>query len=145
MKNIFLADDDEDDRMFFEDALKRITTPTELTFSNNGLSLMGNLEVLTAHPPPDVIFLDLNMPLKNGFECLKEIRASSKLNKIPIVIFSTSRDKDIIDKAYQYGANYYISKPPSFELLIKAIEIVLSIDMWQTSETTKENFLLTIT
>jgi CheY-like chemotaxis protein len=63
MKNIFLADDDADDRMFFTDALKKLPIPTQLTLSNDGLELMSNLETVV----PDVIFLDLNMPRKTGF------------------------------------------------------------------------------
>lgn len=67
MKTIFLAEDDADDREFFEDALKRLSIPTVLTLSNDGIELMSNLEILTHHPPPHVIFLDLNMPKKDGF------------------------------------------------------------------------------
>jgi len=145
LKNIFLAEDDADDRMFFEKALKIINTPTQLTISKNGLELMSNLEILTAHPPPDVIFLDLNMPFKNGLECLKEIRESPKLKKIPVVIFTTSVNDNILDNTYQQGANYYICKPSSFRLLVKTIEMVLTLDMKQTTRPAKENFFLKIT
>lgn len=143
MKNIFLAEDDADDRMFFEDALNEVDIPTQLTISNNGLELMSNLDILTVHPPPDVIFLDLNMPFKNGLECLKEIRESPKLKEIPVVIFSTSENEDIVAQTYQQGANYYICKPGSFPLLVKAIETVLTREMWQAAkQPTKENFFL---
>jgi len=140
MKNIFLADDDADDRMLFEDALKKLTIPTQLTLSNDGLELMSNLETVV----PDVIFLDLNMPRKNGFQCLGEIRNTPKLKDIPIVIFSTTANEDAVNKTYQLGANYYICKPNSFELLVKAIEIVLTLEMFLEPQPTKEKFILTI-
>ena len=87
LNHIFLAEDDADDRMLFEDALKELSIPTQLTLANDNLELMSKLEILTTHPPPQVIFLDLNMPRKNGFECLTEIRQTSKLKDIPVVIF----------------------------------------------------------
>jgi len=142
MKNIFLADDDADDRMFFKDALKKVTIPTKLTLANDGLELMSNLETVIEPPPPDVIFLDLNMPLKNGFQCLEEIRNIPKLKDIPIVIFSTTTNDEAVNKTYQHGANNYVCKPHSFELLVKAIETVLTLEMWQKPQPPKENFVL---
>ncbi len=142
MKNIFLADDDADDRMFFEDALKKVAISTQLTVSNDGLELMNNLETIMEPPPPDVIFLDLNMPRKNGFQCLEEIKNIHKLKDIPIVIFSTTTNEDAVNKTYQHGANHYICKPHSFELLVKAIETVLKLEMWQKPQPPKEKFVL---
>ena len=145
MKIIFLADDDADDRMFFEDALKQVTIPTHLTLANDGLELMSNLETVIEPPPPDVIFLDLNMPRKNGFQCLEEIRNTPKLKDIPIVIFSTTTNDDAVNKTYEHGANHYICKPGSFELLIKVIETVLTLEMWQKPQPSKEKFVLAFT
>lgn len=144
MKNIFLADDDADDREFFIEALKQVGIPADLTLSINGLELMNNLEILIQHPPPHVIFLDLNMPLKDGFECLQEIRNTPKLKEIPVVIFSTSDNNISVNKTYEQGANYYIRKPASFQLLVKAIETVLAIEMWQVPRPLKENYILAI-
>lgn len=141
---IFLAEDDADDRMFFEDALKEVTIPTQLTLSNNGLELMSNLETLTQHPPPHVIFLDLNMPFKDGFQCLQEIRSTSKLKDIPVAIFSTTASDDAINKTYELGASCYICKPPSFPLLVKTITTVLNREMWQVPQPSKEKYFLTI-
>ncbi|MCM4174144.1 response regulator [Arenibacter sp. TNZ] len=145
MKNIFLADDDADDREFFIDALKEVSLPTDITLSNNGLELMKNLDILIQHPPPHVIFLDLNMPFKNGFQCLEEIRNSPKLKDIPVVIFSTSASDIYVDKTYEQGANYYIQKPSSFQLLVKSIEKVLTLEMWPSPRPQKENYILSIT
>ncbi len=146
MKNIFLVDDDADDRMFFEEALKEISTETELTTANDGIELMTTLEEnVTAPPPPHVIFLDLNMPRKNGFECLKEIRETRKLENIPVVIFSTSANENSIEKTYSLGANCYIRKPTSHKLLIKAIETVLAFNFWeQNQQLPRDKFVLVI-
>lgn len=144
MKNIFLADDDPDDRLLFEDALKKLTIPTNLTMSGDGIELMANLKIVVKPPPPDIIFLDLNMPIKNGFECLEEIRGIPKLKDIPIVIFSTTLNENAVNKTYQKGATHYICKPRSFALLVKAIETVLTIEMWQKPQPSKENFVLAI-
>ncbi|MES2380039.1 MAG: response regulator [Bacteroidota bacterium] len=144
MKIIFLADDDADDRMFFEDALQKVSIPAQLTTANDGLELMNNLESVIP-PPPDVIFLDLNMPLKNGLQCLEEIRSTAILKSIPVVIFSTTASDEEVSKTYQHGANHYICKPRSFGLLVKAIETVLTLDMWMKPQPNKEEFVLTIT
>ncbi len=143
MKNIFLADDDADDRNFFEDALKQVTIPTQLTVANDGLELMNNLEIKP--PPPDIIFLDINMPRKNGLQCLEEIRNTPKYKDIPVVIFSTTSSEDTVNKTYQHGANLYICKPTSFDVLVKTVESVLTIDMWHQPQPPKEKFVLAFT
>lgn len=125
--NIFLTDDDLDDCKFFSDALDELKINSVLTVTFNGVELMDAL-VTVVPPPPYVIFLDLNMPKKNGFECLKEIRDNEKLMNIPVVVLSTSSNRDFIEQSYKYGANYYICKPKSFSLLKKSIETVLSLD-----------------
>jgi CheY-like chemotaxis protein len=143
-KKIFLAEDDADDRMFFEDVLKEVSINTDLVMADDGVELMTVLEG-TVPPPPDIIFLDLNMPRKNGFECLKEIRQTDKLSKIPVIIFSTSDNAQAIDKTYSLGANYYMQKPRTFALLKKAIETVLSTELESGGkQVPKEKYLLAI-
>jgi CheY-like chemotaxis protein len=129
-KSIYLADDDADDCMLFEDALREVCDTTALTTANDGVELISLMET-TVPPPPDVIFLDLNMPRKNGFECLEQIRATLKWKDIPIVIFSTSGQEDMIRKVYDQGANYFIRKPGSYPKLKQAIRQILDID-WST-------------
>ncbi len=128
-KNIFLSDDDADDCMLFAEALQEIYNENEakLTVVNDGITLMKVLDE-NVPPPPEMIFLDINMPKKNGVECLQEIRSSPKLANIPVIMFSTTSNKDIVDTTYEHGANYYICKPQSYSLLKKTIEHVLSFD-----------------
>lgn len=126
-RTIFLADDDADDCMLFEDALREVCEDTSLVTANDGVELMDILE-RTVPPPPEVIFLDLNMPRKNGVECLKQIRSTKKLKDIPVVIFSTSSLQASIEQVYNEGANIYVKKPGSFPKLKKAIKQVLDTD-----------------
>jgi CheY-like chemotaxis protein len=142
MKSVFLADDDPDDRLFFADALKQTSAMADLTVSKDGIELMDRLATVTNPPPPDVIFLDLNMPRKNGFDCLKEIRANPRLKNIPVVIVSTSSNQDMVDRTYADGANYYLCKPRSFSQLVRMIERVFGFDLWSNQRPSKEKFLL---
>ncbi len=140
---IFLADDDEDDCMLFEDALREICEQTILSTAHDGEQLMKLLLSNTA-VLPNAIFLDLNMPRKNGFECLEEIRANQDLKDIPIVIFSTTAQQQSVDKAYERGANFYIQKPGTFAQLKAIIKKILTINWQETAEQpSPQDFLLT--
>src|ERR1041385_2052858 len=86
---ILLAEDNQHDRYFFKKALNEIGIPAELTSVNDGDLLMKHLAKNLMNLP-DILFLDLNMPCKNGFECLSEIKQDPALNGFPVVIFSTS-------------------------------------------------------
>jgi CheY-like chemotaxis protein len=124
---ILLADDDEDDRFFFEEAVQSIQLDITLQHVENGVELMKKLDS-NLHNLPDVIFLDLNMPLKSGFECLLDIKTHPDYKHVPIVIYSTSSDFAQIEKTYNNGANLYISKPSSISILEKVINDVLRLD-----------------
>ncbi len=134
--NILLADDDTDDCNFFEKALEEISIATKLQIVNDGEELMNYLSdnlVRTQNytPLPDVIFLDLSMPRKTGFECLTEIKQNEKLKDIQVVMFSTSylRDydyeKQIINILKGLGADDYIRKRGGFEQLKQVINEAL--------------------
>jgi CheY-like chemotaxis protein len=139
---VFLADDDEDDCMLFEDALQDIDQKIELIISRDGVELMNTLQEKVP-PPPHVLFLDLNMPRKNGFECLKEIKLHGEYKNIPIVVLSTSNENEHIQRTFEDGANLYARKPGNFLLLKKLIEHVLTIDWKEHSPKHLNQFLLT--
>lgn len=124
--NLLLADDDEDDRGFFKEAIDELPFPVNLTTVNDGVELMDFLLDTTSNLP-DILFLDLNMPRKSGFECLKEIKKIEELKYLIIIVFSTSADITIVDLMYESGANYYIQKPGEFYKLKKVIENALTI------------------
>lgn len=143
-KNIFLADDDEDDRLFFEEALKEVCDEATLTVAENGDELMKILHKPPV-PMPDVIFLDLNMPKKNGFECLEEIKKDKMLKDLPIIIFTTSIQEESVNKVYQHGANYYVKKPTDFRQLKQIVKKILAIDwLKEALQPEKERFIFTV-
>ena len=117
---ILLADDDEDDTFLFQEALSQILVPTYLIKTQNGSELIKKL--MGGDATPDLIFLDMNMPVKNGLECLAEIRDNQSFASTPVVILSTSIAQNLIYSAFRGGANLYIQKPTSFLNLISAIE-----------------------
>jgi CheY-like chemotaxis protein len=121
-----LADDDPDDRMLFEDAVAGI--PVEVTVSTvkDGEELM--LVLNTSIILPDVLFLDLNMPRKNGFECLQEIRANRNMNDIFISIYSTTANEKEINETFKNGANMFINKPNTFTELKAMLNKVFTLD-----------------
>ena len=143
-KHIILADDDEDDRLFFTDAFDELKINTKVNTFNDGVELMNYLNKPDA-VLPNVLFLDLNMPRKNGIECLDEIKTNEKFNDIAIAIFSTSSSEEHIEETFVRGANIYIKKPSDFNTLKKVLSDVVTIN-WQyhTSGLNKDNFLLRI-
>lgn len=124
MHYIMLADDDEDDCLLFQEALNEISLPTQLITVRNGEQLM---EELGDSDFPDVLFLDLNMPRKDGFQCLIEIKQNEKLSQVPVIIFSTSFQPDVVSKLYDNGAHYYIRKPSNFEHFKKVIHHAITL------------------
>ncbi|SFE79422.1 response regulator [Flavobacterium xueshanense] len=140
--NICLADDDEDDRLFFTDAFDELKINTKVSTFNDGVALMNYLNNENS-VLPSVLFLDLNMPKKNGVECLLEIKKNEKLSDIAIAIYSTSSSEEHIEETFINGANIYIKKPNDFEDLKKILAEVVTIN-WQyhTSGLNKDNFLM---
>ncbi len=122
--NILLADDDRDDCMFFKDAVTVFIPPANFTAVHDGEQLMQRLTNET-YKLPDVLFLDLNMPRKNGFECLTEIKQHKKLKTLPVVIFSTSNIDDQMNILFKTGADVYIRKPRNFDQLVQVINHAL--------------------
>lgn len=140
--HIILADDDEDDRLFFTDAFDELKMKTKVQTYNDGVELMNYLMTENA-VLPHVLFLDLNMPKKNGIECLHEIKANKRFDDIAIAIYSTSSSEEHIEETFVNGANIYIKKPNDFNTLKKVLSDIVTIN-WQyhTSGLNKDNFLL---
>jgi len=117
---VLLADDDANDRLFFKDAIVEIMTDTLVSFVKDGSKLMYFLNQPCIRLP-NIIFLDLNMPIKNGLECLKEIRANKRFTDlilIPNTRDSTSGSDHDIRETFAHDANMYIKKPNNFPDLI---------------------------
>lgn len=112
---IMLADDDADDRFFFGEAIKSATTSAQLNTVDNGEKLMLYLYT-NKESLPRALFLDLNMPRKNGSECLSAIKNDVTLKDLPVIIYSTSLHQEIADILFNNGAHYYIKKGNSVEM-----------------------------
>jgi len=112
-RHILLADDDADDSILFQEILEELPLSTHLTKVSNGEQLMQFLNE-TKDQLPDVLFLDLNMPRKNGYDCLSEIKGSEKLKSVSVIIFSTAFEPQVISLLYEKGAQYYIRKPNNY-------------------------------
>lgn len=123
--HILLADDDRDDRFFFDKALKALSVPTHLTTVKDGVKLMEYL-FENSNKLPDILFLDLNMPRKNGSECLIEIKSNKALKSLPVIIYSTSLYGNVSDLLYEKGAHYYVRKT-DFDELKKNLSRVFSL------------------
>ena len=137
MEDIFIliAEDDADDRFLLKTAFEENGFTDTLCFVENGVELMDYLlkqNVDGANSFPRFILLDLNMPKKDGREVLKELKQHPNLKKIPVVIFSTTNNEQEMKRCYELGANSYITKPNSFDSLLKTVAAFRSYWM-QTS------------
>lgn len=127
---ILMADDDEDDRLLAQDALKESRVLNDLYFVEDGVELLEYLQKEGKYknndncPRPGLILLDLNMPRKDGREALKEIKADPKLKSIPVVILTTSKQEEDMVKGYDLGAASYITKPVNFEGLVELMKVL---------------------
>lgn len=124
---VLMADDDEDDQLFAQDAFEESGLPHNLSFVNDGEALIAHLNHCIESDSssrtllPDLILLDLNMPRKDGREALREIKANPKLRHIPVVVLTTSSANGDVYRSYDIGANSYITKPVTFESLVDVL------------------------
>jgi CheY-like chemotaxis protein len=124
---ILIADDDEEDRMMTRMALEEGRLVNELRFVTDGEDLMeylhhtGKYADRAKYPHPGLILLDLNMPRKDGYEALREIKADPALKRIPVVILTTSQAEQDIFRSYDLGVNSFVTKPVSFQALVETL------------------------
>jgi CheY-like chemotaxis protein len=139
---IALADDDVDDREIFADVCADIDAGLELMLFKNGKMLLDFLETPNTSAPA-IVFLDINMPIKDGFECLNEIRSNTKFNELCIIVYSTSISTSDVTRAKKLGADGFLQKPCSYSKLKLAVQKILDTD-WSDpcSQLDKMNFLI---
>lgn len=124
---ILIAEDDADDRFLLQAAFEENGFADRLQFVGNGVEVIEHLtNIKEASAYPRFILLDLNMPKKDGREVLKELKQHPQLSKIPVVIFSTTNNEQEMRRCYELGANSYITKPNSFESLLKTVAALRS-------------------
>ena len=122
-RTCLLVDDDDDDTEIFCMALMEAHPAIDCRTVSNGLEALRMLK----EPGfvPDYIFLDLNMPLMSGKECLQEIRKEVHLREVPVIIYTTSASQKDIQDTMELGASYFITKPPRISVLAEKLAEVL--------------------
>lgn len=136
---IFITDDDEDDRLIFSEAIEEISPDIELVQLKDGSKLLAQLN--SAEKLPDIIFLDLNMPIMNGKETLKAIRADQRFKKIPVVIYSTSVNPSDIKETFETGGSRYLEKPYTMCGMVEKLKNIIFSDWSAISKEPKEYFI----
>lgn len=140
-KIIYHADDDEDDRLLFMDAVSELDLDINVVQAEDGHQLLNTLYQAVL-PIPEMLFLDINMPGKNGLECLKEIKnTGGAFNDLRVIMLSTSSSDYSIDTSYQLGADFYAVKPGSYQELKKLLLDIFMTD-WKIFTRSKAEFLL---
>ena len=130
--HVLLADDDVDDYQLLTDAFEQSGIQLTFSWAQDGDKLLSLLETGAR---PDLILLDINMPTKNGIECLYEIRSKQEFSQLPIVIYSTTNYKINIDACYKGGANLYVVKPNSFDEIVSMVKKICTRE-WTRTVTT---------
>ena len=128
---IVIAEDDVDDQFLLQTAFDENGTNHQVKFVNNGVELVSYLDSCFGiegkiSQRPSLIILDLNMPKKDGREVLKELKSNDLFKCIPVIIFTTTKNAMEVQRCYEFGANSYIVKPVSFDLLVNIIKEIKS-------------------
>jgi CheY-like chemotaxis protein len=134
IQSIVIADDDYDDQLLFKDALAEVDRSIQLETTSDGMELLA----LLRNYKPDILFLDLDMPAKNGLECLKAIRTNPIYTDLPVVVFSSTSRASNIEVAYEMGAHLFFIKPSFYKDLVVLIKHILQLD-WSAPEGIKSN------
>lgn len=138
---ILLCDDDGDEVIFFDSAFKKLNINAQLQWFERGQDLIDHLKRTSSLP--DLIFLDLNIPIKNGLECLSEIKSYDQFRSIPVVIHSTSNQTRDIETAYSKGASLYVNKMYTDTALQNTLQSIFRMDRRQLLNPEKAAFFKT--
>lgn len=140
IKKIFVAEDDADFFYFFNSAILSLSKSVDVLRTSDGVMLLSLIE---SSAQPDIIFLDLNMPFKNGLCCLKTIRSNEKYKSTKVVICSSSDFINDIDNCYTNGADFYFIKPPDYSSLVQQFKNLFLNDHFVNNiRPPRENFVL---
>ena len=140
--NILMVDDDEDEYLFFTEGLEQLDLPHRIIFAKNSQELFNLLEKNMAF---DIIFLDINLPVKDGKECLKEIKSHKKYCDTPVLMFTVSKNTSDIEEVFGAGAHYYAIKPYSKANYVETLKKIFCLN-WKMKQPIppKENFVINL-
>ncbi len=134
---ILLAEDDIDDQNIFQLAVQEINPSLDINFVSNGKELLDLLQ----NEKPDILFLDLEMPYKNGLQCLVEMKNDPELEKLPVVVFSSTTRPSNIQTAYEMGAHLFFIKPPVYSDYLSSIKAIFQLN-WNDPNTVREQYCI---
>jgi CheY-like chemotaxis protein len=137
LHHILMADDDKDHAMLFERIVRKAYPSIQVSYVRDGEQLIQFLHLNQV----DLLFLDLNMPCKDGFECLQEIRKDPSLKDLPIVVYSSSAHLSDIQKSFVHKADFYLVKPFITDHLKRAIQMILTVD-WKGDPPIKRHYFI---
>lgn len=127
-KHVLLAEDDQDDVVIFELAVKEVNkeyrVPVYMRHAKDGEVLF----ILLKENTPDILFLDINLPCRDGLSCIREIRKNKKYDGLPVIMYTGQKQDTKIDEAFRNGANYYVVKSDTVSELAEKLKKVCSID-----------------
>ena len=132
---VVLAEDNLEHCFFFKKALREAAPSIQFTEVHDG----GKLMELLKNYIPDLLFLDLDIPCRNGVQCIKELREDRAYNNLPIIVFTISSRQHTIQTTYGFGANLYFVKPDEYGLLVSSLHKILSMN-WSNPKTITENY-----
>ncbi len=127
-KDVLLAEDDLDDLLHFQIAIKGIEIPVVLRHAKDGEVLFALLKEAI----PDILFLDIHMPCRNGVSCIMEIRQNRMYDNMPVIILTSHKHQSYVDLTYRTGANFYLIKPNTVYDLVEKLKMIFSVD-WEKS------------
>lgn len=133
INTVVLAEDNLEHCFFFKQALREVAPSAQFTEVHDGEKLLQLLRSFL----PDLLFLDLNMPCRDGMQCISEIREDRTYDALPIIVFTIARRNNSIQAAYGFGANLYFVKPNEYSELVSSLKLILSMD-WSDPKAIRE-------
>ena len=137
IQSLVLVEDDPDNQFFFRNALKEVDAGIKASYVSNGNELLSLLNFFI----PDILFLDLEMPVKNGLRCLVNIRNNPQTENLPVVACSATARHADIQIAYEMGAHLFLIKPSIFKFYVSALKAILALD-WHNPEAIKQQYFV---
>lgn len=132
IQSILLVDDDSDDQLLFQEALAEVDAAVRCVTAFNGAEALEKL--YSSVIIPDVIIMDVNMPMMNGMECLRELKNSEAFRHIPVIMYSTSCSNDCQQECFDNGALAYMEKPSDYAVFCSQIEHILNFGVPATQK-----------
>jgi CheY-like chemotaxis protein len=137
IRHILYVEDDCDDQHIMQEVLAELRPNIKVDCTDDG----NNLLELLAKQRPDLLFLDLVMPIRNGLDCLVEIRKRPEFQKLPVVVYSAAVNPRDIQVAYEMGANLFLIKSHSYRGLSASLTALLNLN-WQDPEAIKNQYFV---